>query len=141
MPKYKLFFIFPPEYFKNHILSSYYEEEFYVFFDNFMSLQYNIFGWIHKIFTCKRQYEMAENLNNGEKEFMELFKHYKNFAENNKINQSAYFAKHIHEYMSPPNYNNLQNILKSLESKGLIRVEDKSTVTLTQLGEDYLWRN
>ncbi len=84
---------------------------------------------------------MAENLNNGEKEFMELFKHYKKYAENNKTNQSAYFAKHIREYMSPANYNDLKNILKSLESKGMIRVENDNTVNITQLGEDYLWRN
>lgn len=81
---------------------------------------------------------MSENLNNAEKEFLEIFKHYKSIT-NSSISRKDISANH--KYMSPPNYLNLENILKSLELKGFIKIKDDENIFLTQLGEDYLWRS
>lgn len=82
---------------------------------------------------------MSENLNNAEKEFLEIFKYYKVITNGSlswkKINDQ------IHKYMNPSNYSNLENVLKSLEEKGFIEIREDNLVYLTQLGEDYLWRS
>ncbi len=93
------------------------------------------------ISEIKQGEKMSENLNNAEKEFFEIFKHYKTITNNSISLNDVYTAQLAHQYMSSSNYKNLEDILKSLESKGFVRMEDNEHIFLTQLGEDYLWRS
>ncbi|MGA2141966.1 MAG: hypothetical protein ABSG94_06025 [Brevinematales bacterium] len=81
---------------------------------------------------------MSENLNNSEKEFLQIFRQHKSKTGDNLSMSSI--NQQIHKFMSPANYMDMKNILKSLESKGFIEI-DRDQVFLTQLGEDYLWRS
>ena len=83
---------------------------------------------------------MSENLNNGEKEFLEIFRHHKTITNQSISMDDVSAAQRMYEYMSYPNYKDLENIMKSLESKGFIKIENDDQIFLTQLGEDYLWR-
>ena len=83
---------------------------------------------------------MSVNLNNAERELFEIFKRYKVITDNSISIKDIVSAQNEHEYMSPSNYPNLRDILKSLESKGLIEMKDNDLIYLTQLGEDCLWR-
>jgi hypothetical protein len=81
---------------------------------------------------------MSENLNNAEKEFLQIFRIHKsrtgdNISMNNINHQ-------ISRFMSPASYMDMENVLKSLESKGFIEIK-RDLIFLTQLGEDYLWRS
>lgn len=82
---------------------------------------------------------MSENLNNAEKEFLEIFKHYKTIT--NKSISRRNIREQVHRFMSPSSYTNLENVLKSLELKGFISLKEDDLIYLTQLGEDYLWRS
>ncbi len=82
---------------------------------------------------------MSENLNNAEKEFLEIFRYYKSITEDSISRKEI--AGQVHKYMSPSNYENLENVLKSLETKGFIKIKKDDLIYLTQLGEDYLWRS
>ncbi len=84
---------------------------------------------------------MSENLNNAEKEFLEIFKHYKTITDNGISMKDISDAQRKQNYMSLLNYKDLKNILKSLESKGFIKIGEDNYIFLTQLGEDYLWRS
>lgn len=78
-----------------------------------------------------------QDLSRGEQEFMEIFRHFNTVAETGIMIQNVFAVQN--DYMSPPNINNLQDILTSLESKGFIKEGNKNSITLTQMGENYLY--
>ncbi len=83
---------------------------------------------------------MSENLNNAEKEFLEIFRHYQTITGGSISKKNILDALRSRKYMSPANYTDLENVMNSLVSKGFIEIEDPDCIVLTQLGEDYLWR-
>lgn len=77
------------------------------------------------------------SLSTGEKEFMEIFRHFKTVAEIGIMIQNVIAVQN--NYMSTPNIKDLQNILNSLKSKGFIKEGNNNFIILTQIGEEYLY--
>jgi predicted transcriptional regulator len=75
---------------------------------------------------------MTNELTTGEKEMMNLLKHF-----NNTIIQWNSMESFINDYLSPSNRNNLQAIIKSLKDKGFIITGENKSITLTQSGREF----
>ena len=82
-------------------------------------------------------------LNLGEKESMEIFRYLK-IASEQGIQEST-FQANLDRYLSPPSIKRIDEILESLEGKGLIQVKDtdygERFFILTDKGEQYLYGN